>query len=149
MRTINTFKQGHAFLIKCLQKHSEPMGGEGRGGRVVAWSTHEGNLSYEPEEEKKRNKELGKAEREKNWKEKVMSGSWFEEFLRPHKGPWHHQVLKCERRRRGSLKSWPLTQAVITFVLNMPNCSYAVYVCVSVCAFGGGSFSGVGAGDLN
>lgn len=32
MRTINTFKQGHAFLIKCLQKHSEPMGGEGRGG---------------------------------------------------------------------------------------------------------------------
>lgn len=55
-----------------------------------------------------------------------MSGSWFEKFLRPHKGPWHHQVLKWKRRRRGSLKSWPLTEAVITFALNMPKCSCAV-----------------------
>lgn len=71
-------------------------------------------------------------------KEKVMSGSWFEEFLRPHKGPWHHQVLKWERRRRGSLKSWPLTEAVITFALNMPKCSCAVLGC------GGDHFQGWG-----
>ena len=58
MRTINTFKQRHAFLIKWLQKQSKPMGGG------PAWSTHKGNLSYEPEKEKEEER-IGQRGREK------------------------------------------------------------------------------------
>lgn len=64
MWTINTFKQGHAFLIKWLQKQSEPMGGldwEGGGGGVGGAPDQPiKGTSVMNKREKRRKKELGK-----------------------------------------------------------------------------------------
>lgn len=63
MRTINTFKQGHAFLIKWLQKQGEPMGGGPLDQPIKGTSVMN-------QRKKKRKKELGKGGEKKKTERK-------------------------------------------------------------------------------
>lgn len=123
-RTINTFKQGHAFLIKCLQKQSEQREEEG-----AAWSSHKGNLSYEPLNEKESGrgkKRIGQRGTEKkNTERKGHEWQLIWGISATPQRAMTSSGIEEREERRGSLKSSPLPQAVITFVLNMPKCSCA------------------------
>lgn len=127
MSAINTFKQGHAFLIKCLQKQSEQREEE---EEEAAWSSHKGNLSYEPLNEKEsgrgKKKELGKGgKRKKNTERKGHEWQLIWGVSATPQRAMTSSGIEEREERRGSFKSSPLPQAVITFVLNMPKCSCA------------------------
>lgn len=66
MSAINTFKQGHAFLIKCLQKWSKPVGGVGvlldqaiKGISVMNHRKKRGRKNWAKGEREKKNERKG------------------------------------------------------------------------------------------